>query len=382
MNPIPEHGLVVLLIQLFVLLTLAHLMGILFRKVHLPTIVGEIFAGIVLGPTLLGRISPQLYQKLFPQEILQSAILETVALLGLMFLLLAAGLEVDVSVIRREGKPAVFTGLGSLLVPIGITFGVLYLFFPAVLDTGPNPLLVALFLGIACAISAMPVVVKILYDLALLKTDAGLISLSAATLNDLLGWLLFTIAFSLATEQQVDISAFVLDTIKILLFFVLSLTLIRKIVVWGVQKISLSNLPMPASILAFIFGLALLWGFICESLGIHAIFGFFLAGVMVGDAESLHAHTRHMVVEIIFAVFAPIFFASIGLKVDFLANFSLFVFLLLLILSMGGEVFRFLLREPFRAMHPGQCFGNCFRFNLWRRHGDHHCPFSVGGRLN
>src|SRR6202142_1566624 len=193
MPHLAPHDIMHIFIALAVLLGAAKLAGELMQKLDQPSVLGEILAGILLGPTLLGHFKPQLYAFIFPSTGNLPIALETVTTLGVVFFLLTAGLEIDLRSIFRQGKSALLVSLFGVAFPLGAGFLAAKV-FPRELGAqeGANPLIFALFVGTALAISALPVIAKILMDLNLLRTEVGTVIISSAMFDDLVGWILFS----------------------------------------------------------------------------------------------------------------------------------------------------------------------------------------------
>src|SRR6202522_4050941 len=191
MPHLAPHDIMHLFIALAVLLGAAKLAGELMQKLDQPSVLGEIMAGILLGPTLLGHFKPQLYAFIFPSTGNLPIALETVTTLGVVFFLLTAGLEIDLRSIFRQGKSALLVSIFGVAFPCGTGFLAATL-FPQYMGAqeGANPLIFALFVGTALAISALPVIAKILMDLNLLRTEVGTVIISSAMFDDLVGWIL------------------------------------------------------------------------------------------------------------------------------------------------------------------------------------------------
>src|ERR1019366_2525863 len=187
-----EHDVFVFLLSLAVVLSVARLLGEGARRLGFPLIFGELASGILLGPTVLGRISPAAQHGLFPGGV-PSNMLAGYTNVGVVLLLTVAGLEVNLGIVRRRGRSALLTSLMGIVMPLagGVLLGVL---LPdSDLMRPDRRLLFALFMGVALSISALPVIAKTLLDLGLFKTDVGLLVMAAAMIDDLVGWLAFSV---------------------------------------------------------------------------------------------------------------------------------------------------------------------------------------------
>lgn len=326
------------LIQLFVLLSLAKLLSMLVNRWGWPALVGEILCGILLGPTILGRIFPSWHAALFPGDLIQQNMLETLSWFGVLFLLLVTGFEVRLSSVWKQGKAALTVGSVGVIIPI--IFGCLiFWWLPAHYQGAEsNRIIFTLLISTAAAISAIPVIAKILHDLDILKSDLGLTTLSAFVINDILGWLIFTLVLGFAaTGSQAVTTSPLRIFFEIVLFGTICLTIGSKLVGKVAKGIKRCNLPQTSSILTFITILAAVCGVITQWIGIHAILGFFVAGIMAGNTEEISERTRDIISRMVHAVFVPIFFVSIGLKIDFICNFDIILVLLFTFVAITGK---------------------------------------------
>lgn len=319
------------------MLLAARAAGEFFRRIKQPALVGEILVGIIFGPTIMGRLLPGVEAFLFPRNPAQGAMLETVSWLGVFFLLLVTGFEVDSSVIWRERRSSLFIGILGTLVPMAIGTGA-GLIIPAHFGSAvSSPLVLALFTGVVLSISAVPVIAKVLHDFDILKSDFGLVALASSTVKDILGWTLFTIIAGIGTKGIFNWLA----TFRILggtiLFLVLSFTLGRFLVNRAVGWLNRVPLPKPGIILSFIVLLGAVCGALTQAIGIHAAFGFLVAGIMAGETKGISERTRETVSQLVNAVFVPLFFVSIGLKVDFLSNFDPLLVIVITVLAVTGK---------------------------------------------
>ena len=339
MSFLSEHNIFIFLLQLAVLLLAARAAGELFRRLKQPALVGEILVGIIFGPTIFGRFLPGIESFLFPADPLQKNMLETVSWLGVFFLLLATGFDIEIAAVWKQRRSSLTIGVVGVLIPFLMGVG-LALFLPARYMIDPERKLVfVLFMGTALAISAIPIIAKILHDLDILKSDIGLTIISAFTVNDILGWVAFTIVLGLATQQRMDWISVLRVFGGTALFIAFSLTIGRRLVNGVVKWMNRSRLPKPGIVLTFIVLLGGLCGAVSQLIGIHAAFGFLVAGVMAGGAPAISERNRETITQMVYAVFVPLFFVSIGLRVDFLANFDLLLVSLVTAVAIAGKLF-------------------------------------------
>ncbi|MFT5127559.1 MAG: Kef-type K+ transport system membrane component KefB/mannitol [Rhodothermales bacterium] len=325
-----------LFLAVALILGAARILGEIARAYGQPAIVGEIAAGILLGKTVLGRLSPDLYHKLFGDQLGTGADIGLQALLTVAaaMLLLVAGLEVDLKAIQRKRKATIAVSFSSMILPFVIGFVVAW-FLPGMLaHDADNRLVFSLFIGVALSITALPVIAKILMDLGLQRSDMGVVVLASAVVNDLVGWIGFASVLALAGAGTGN-SLWV--TIGLTVGFAgLCLTLGRRLAAPFLTWVQ-ANGGWPTGVLGTVFVFGFAAAAFTEWIGVHAIFGAFLAGVLFADTGRLRERTQQSIEDIVGAVFAPLFFASIALKVDFLSNFNLVAVIVVLVIAVTGK---------------------------------------------
>lgn len=337
MGKLSHHELITLILSLGVMLLSARLLGELLRKFGIPLVVGEILAGIVLGPSLFGQLFPESLQFIFPSAGGATLALNGITQMSVIMLLFVAGLELELPLILKQGKAAGLTSIFSLAIPFGIGFFAAYYagdFFG--LDNSNHLLVFSLFLGTALSITALPVIARILMDLKLLKTRIGMIVISSAMLNDLIGWLIFSLVLGLMNKgnSEHSLTYTILFTIS---YAVILLTagkyLIDKALPW-IQK----NFSWPGGILSIGLSLCFLGAALTEYIGIHGVFGAFIVGMAFGDSVNLKEQEREIIQQFITNIFAPLFFVSIGLRINFITNFSIELVAVVTLLAMISKI--------------------------------------------
>jgi Kef-type K+ transport system membrane component KefB len=330
-----EHEFALFLFQLFILLAAALTLGALLRRIGQPAVAGEILAGVLLGPSLLGTVAPELYGTIFPSE--QTHMLGTIAWLGSIFLLLAAGSEVDLATLSHERRVIFTTSLLGIAIPfaLGLMFA-LSLPDRYLVNSGQRWLF-ALFMAVAMSISAIPLVAKMLMDMNLLKTTLGHVIIGAAVVNDLIGWIFFAIILSMLGSGRAAGGSIAAVVIMTLAFAAFCLTAGRILMLRLFSFLHLLRLPSEG-----ILGVAVLAAFlgaaIAQWIGVHAIFGAFLAGVMIGETGEIVNHARETVRGFVFYLFSPLFFASMGMRADFIAHFDPLLAFGVLAIACVGKV--------------------------------------------
>lgn len=336
MPKLSHNELTQLLIQLSVMLAFGRLMAEVARKFKQPAVVGEIFAGLILGPTILGTFSIDAFDFLFPSTGASALVLDGFTKVAVVMLLFIAGLEVDLHIVFQQGKQAIFSSLLGLCIPFLLGFGIPYL-FPVYFGVGKtdNALLFPLFMGTAMAITALPVIVRIMMDLKLFKTKIGMLVVASAMIDDIIGWMIFSVILGMIGRGgQISIGYTLLLTTGFAAFMLtIGRGLLNRILPWVNKK-----LAWPGGLLALSLSLCFLAAAFTESIGIHAVFGSFIVGIALGDSEHMSERAKEIVHQFINNIFAPLFFVSIGLKVNFLANFDPWLTLLIIFIAFAGKM--------------------------------------------
>jgi Kef-type K+ transport system membrane component KefB len=320
-----------------VLLSTSRLLGEIARRIGLPLVFGELAAGIVLGPTVFGRTMPAAQRWLFAPGVPQH-MLSGYTTLGVVLLLVVAGLEVNLGIVRRRGRSALLTSILGIAMPLGggVLLGVL---LPdSDLVRPDHRTLFALFLGVALSISALPVIAKTLLDLGLFKTDVGLLVMAAAMINDLVGWLGFSVLLGPMQGGVINLRS-VLYVMALTIGFVLAVLLVaRPLLGRLIVRLQADHHSGPRRVLSLIVLLALFGAGFTQWIGIHAVFGGFVVGVAVGDTPQLKERTRVIVHDFVTNIFAPVFFASLGLRADFVRSFDVRLCLLVFLIASAAKV--------------------------------------------
>lgn len=329
--------LVLLLIALGVILILSRFMAELGKKFKMPIVMGEIFIGILLGPSVLGSLWPDMFTAIFPRIGAEKIAFDGIVSLAVIMLLFVAGLEVQLNIVLKQGKAAIYTSVTSMIIPFVIGFAVVWL-FPQVLQCeGKDKSIYALFFGTAMAISALPVITRILMDLNMFKTKVGMVIISAAIFDDLTGWLVFSLILSLI-GQEGEIHN-IWNTIGMVLGFGLFMLLIGKRIIDRTLPWIQTKLSWPGGVLSICLGFCFLGAAFTEKIGLHAILGAFIMGIAFGDSVHLHEKAREIIHQFVTNVFAPLFFVSLGLKVNFIENFDLQLVLIVLVIAVFCKSF-------------------------------------------
>jgi Kef-type K+ transport system membrane component KefB len=315
---------------LIAILIPARVLGEVCRRYKLPAIIGEIFAGIIVGPTLLGAFFPEVFKNLFLAAPQAYGAFDGIANIGIILLMFIAGFEVDLKQIRQNGKQALAISLTGILFPFAIgSISVWFLYNSHFANSGSNQLVTSLFFGTALSITALSVIAKILLDLDLLKTKIGNIVLTAAMVDDFLGWILFSIIIKMMNAGKEEASFW--SVIIVVLFAGFMLTGGR----WIVHR--LLEMAGKSQKIGRVFTVAVCLCFIgavtTEYLGVRGVFGAFLVGIAISDSEYFTAKHKDILHQFTINVLAPLFFASVGLRLNFIANFNLEIVVIILVIA-------------------------------------------------
>ena len=322
------------LIIVSVLLIAARLLGELFRRYKQPAIIGEILAGILLGPSLLGTISPEIFKTLFTAQEDAYKAFDGLAQIGIILLMFIAGFEVDLKQIRQQGKQAASISFMGIAFPFALGFATVYFFYDQIFSKPTDNILIpAMFFGTALSITALSVIAKLLLDLNLLKSKIGNLVMTAAMVDDFLGWILFSIITAMMSGKA---DGSFTSVFMVLGFAVFILTIGR----WVLDKVFLiaDRFFNPGSIITIAVALCLLGAVLTEYLKVRGVFGAFLMGVAIGDSKYFKERYKHVLHEFVVNLMAPLFFASIGLRVNFITNFNLEVVLIILAISCIAKI--------------------------------------------
>lgn len=337
MSKLSHHEVMVLLVQLSTMLLMGRLFAEIARRLKQPAVVGELIAGIIIGPTVLGMIEPLWFETLFPSSATSGVVLAGFVQIAVVMLLFIAGLEVDLHIVWQQGRQSILTSLFGLVVPFLFGFTLPYLFpdFFGLADKEAK-LVFSLFMGTAMAISALPVIVRILMDLNLFKSRMGLLVVASAMIDDVIGWIIFSAILGMIGKGGGGMS-FTNTILLTISFTVIMLTigrgLLNRILPWINKKMA-----WPGGVLSFSLALCFLGAAFTEYIGIHAIFGAFIMGVAFGDSVHFSERAKEIVHQFINNVFAPLFFVSIGLRVNFITNFDVGLTIIIVVIAFAGKI--------------------------------------------
>jgi Kef-type K+ transport system membrane component KefB/nucleotide-binding universal stress UspA family protein len=311
-----------LLLAGIVILIASRVVGGLLRRVHQPHVIGEIIAGILLGPSLLGAIWPSAFEFLFPEDLM--SYLDTLAQMGLIFYMFLVGLELDFSLMRGRGHAAIWVSHVSIIAPFLMGVALALWLFPS-LGAGGRFAPFALFLGAAMSITAFPVLARILTDRGLYKTRIGTVALTVGAVDDVTAWCMLAIVITVARASGMTSSAI---TIGILMVFIAFMLYAVRPVMARVSRYYETR-GMSGAFLAALFVGLLLSALVTDRLHIHVIFGAFLFGAIMPHDSGFVRDLTEKLEDFSVVFLLPFFFTFSGIRTD--------------IFSIGGSLKNWLL---------------------------------------
>jgi Kef-type K+ transport system membrane component KefB len=329
-----------LMVGLSAMLAGAMLFGKPLRRLGMPALMAEIAAGVALGPTLLGWAAPDLYAWLFPATGGAALARDGIIKFGLVLFLVLAGLEVEVRHIAENRRSIALTSILGMVIPFAAGYASVVL-WPGLWRLEGDPGETALVVGTILSISALPVIARILIDQNLIGTKVGALVLSAATIDDLVGWTLFGIILG-HTGDRAGVSEGTMGSLWVTVLLVLGLfALIMAIGTnwgrWGLAWIR-RRVDGSRSYIPVVFVVILLAAGAAERIGTHAIFGGFLVGVALASTNEARRQVYEALRPVTLEILAPLYLVSIGLRANFAANFDLGLFGFVLAVATVGKI--------------------------------------------
>ncbi|KAG9141174.1 hypothetical protein Leryth_001664 [Lithospermum erythrorhizon] len=308
-NPL-DYALPLAIVQICLVLVLTRGLAFLLRPLRQPRVIAEIIGGILLGPSALGRNKSYL-NTIFPTKSI--TVLDTLANIGLLFFLFLAGLELDMKSLRKTGKKALAIAAAGITLPFALGIGSSFV-LRATIAQGVDATAFLVFMGVALSITAFPVLARILAELKLLTTDIGKMAMSAAAVNDVAAWILLALAIALSGDNLSPIVPFWVFLSGA--GFVISASLILTPIFTWMSKRCHEGEPVDETYICGTLAAVLAAGLITDSIGIHAMFGAFVLGVIVPKEGPFAGALVEKVEDLVSGLFLPLYFVSSGLKTN------------------------------------------------------------------
>lgn len=300
-----------LLLQIITIIFVARTFGYIFNKLGQPTVIGEILAGIFLGPSIIGYWFPEFGTFMFPQDSINN--LKLISQFGLVLFMFVIGMELDFKILKKQAQEAVIISHASIVIPYGLGVFLAYFLYKDYSSHTVPFLSFALFMGIAMSITAFPVLARILQERNLTKSPLGTIVITAAAADDITAWCLLAAVIAIVKAGSV-ISA--LYTIALAIAFVLIMIFVIRPFLKKVGEVYSNRESLSINIVAIFFGVLLISAYFAEVIGIHALFGAFMAGVMMPESMNFRKILIDKVESVSLGMLLPLFFVFTGLRTE------------------------------------------------------------------
>jgi Kef-type K+ transport system membrane component KefB len=328
--------LAIFILQLIVIIIAARAFAFIFQKIGQPAVMGEIIAGIALGPSLLGAMLPEFSAALFPATSFGN--LQMLSQVGLILFMFVIGMELDLNIIKQKAKAAVFISYASIIIPFALGASLAYFMYAKFAPANIPFYAFALFMGIAMSITAFPVLARIIRERNIGNTRFGVISMASAAIDDVTGWCLLALVVAIVNSKGLETSLYTF--LEAIAYVCVMLFAVRPLLK-RLSKNAAENKVIRQSTVAIIFVVLLLSAYCCEVIGIHALFGAFMAGIIM----PLEWNFRHIIInkieDVSMVLFLPIFFVLTGLRTEMglLNDISLWgICLIIIALAVIGKL--------------------------------------------
>ncbi|MGQ3013929.1 MAG: cation:proton antiporter domain-containing protein, partial [Flavobacteriales bacterium] len=303
------HPLAILLVQIITIILAARLFGWIFKKIGQPSVIGEIIAGIVLGPSVLGHWFPGLSEQLFPLTSMGN--LQILSQIGLILFMFVIGMELDLKVLKNRAHEAVVVSHASIIIPFALGMGLAYFVYQSFAPEGVQFLSFALFLGIAMSITAFPVLARIVQERGMNKTRLGAMAITCAAADDITAWCLLAAVIAIVKAGSMVSSLYVilLAAAYVLVMLKVVRPFLKRV---GELHSSRENLSKP--VVAIFFLTLILSAYVTEIIGIHALFGAFMAGAIMPENARFRNIFIEKVEDVALVLLLPLFFVFTGLR--------------------------------------------------------------------
>jgi len=305
------HPLAILLAQIVTIILVARFFGLICKKIGQPSVVGEIIAGIILGPSFFGNYLKECSDVLFPDSSLDN--LKFLSQIGLIFFMFVVGMELDLKVLRNKAKEAVIISHASIIIPFTLGLVLAYSIYTNFAPKGIEFLSFGLFLGIAMSITAFPVLARIVQERGLQKTRIGAMVITCAAADDITAWCLLAGVIAIVKAGSVTSSLYiiVLSLVYVITMIKLVRPFLRRI---GNLYDTAEKITKP--VVAIFFLTLLISSYLTEIIGIHALFGAFVAGVIMPDNMKFRKMFIEKIEDVALVVLLPLFFVFTGLRTE------------------------------------------------------------------
>ena len=304
-----QHPLAILLAQIVTIILVARLFGWVFRKIGQPSVIGEMIAGIVLGPSLVGMYFPEFSAALFPKESLGN--LQFLSQIGLILFMFVIGMELDLKVLKNKAHDAVVISHASIVIPFALGLSLAYFIYHTFAPVGVEFASFGLFMGIAMSITAFPVLARIVQERGMQKTKLGTIAITCAAADDITAWCILAVVIAIVKAGSFTSSLYVIGLA--ILYVIIMLKIVRPFLK-RVGDLNSTRESLNKPVVAIFFLTLLFSAYASELIGIHALFGAFLAGAIMPENNKFRNIFIEKVEDVAIIVLLPLFFVFTGLR--------------------------------------------------------------------
>lgn len=306
-----EHPLAILLAQIVTIIFVARLFGWICKKIGQPTVIGEIIAGIVLGPSLIGLYFPQFSATLFPIESLGN--LQFLSQIGLILFMFVIGMELDLKVLKNKAHEAVVISHASIIIPFALGMGLAYFIYTSFAPKGVNFLSFGLFIGTAMSITAFPVLARIVQERGLSKTHLGTVVITCAAADDVTAWCILAAVIAIVKAGSFVSALYVIGLAAI--YVLLMIKIVRPFLT-RIGNLYHTKESLSKPIVAIFFLTLIISSYATEIIGIHALFGAFMAGAIMPENIKFRNIFIEKVEDVALVLLLPLFFVFTGLRTE------------------------------------------------------------------
>ncbi len=306
-----KHPLAILLLQIITIIIVARLFGWIFRKIGQPSVIGEIIAGIFLGPSVVGMYFPEYSGMLFPTESLGN--LQFLSQIGLILFMFVVGMELDLKVLKNKANDAVVISHASIVFPFALGIGLAYFVYNEFAPEGVEFLSFSLFMGIAMSITAFPVLARIVQERGIHKTKLGAIVITCAAADDITAWCILAAVIAIVKAGTFASSMYV---ILLAFTYVLAMLFIVKPFLKKVGDLYATRDNLSKPVVAIFLLTLIISSYLSEIIGIHALFGAFLTGAIMPDITKIRNIIIEKVEDVALILLLPLFFVFTGLRTE------------------------------------------------------------------
>lgn len=331
-----HHPLAILILQIISILIVARLFGYLFSKIGQPTVIGEIIAGIVLGPSILGWLLPGVSAFVFPAESLGN--LQFLSQIGLILFMFVIGMDLDIKVVRNKAHDAVIISHASIIIPYFLGMALAYYLYTDFAPATTNFLPFALFMGIGMSITAFPVLARVIQERNLSGTHLGTVAITCAAADDITAWCLLAAVVAIAKAGTFVSAIF---TIMLAVGYVVFMLMVVQPFLKRLGQVYSTKETITKSIVALIFVVLMGSAYLSEVIGIHALFGAFLAGVIMPPNLNFRKVLTEKIEDVALVLLLPLFFVFTGLRTEIglLNDWRLWgICLLVILVAVAGKL--------------------------------------------